>query len=67
MIQRRRSPDGTRHDIEHGPGPVGRMTVPGQPRYLGAVSVFHPDAVQPKPLVGLFAGQKKAWRARQKA
>lgn len=35
MIQRRRSPDGTNRDIDHGPGPVGIL----KPRVLGGALV----------------------------
>ena len=39
MIQRIRYPDGTNHDIDRGPGPVGRMAIPGRGRNLGGAMV----------------------------
>ena len=41
--------------------------MPGNRRYVSAVPVSHEDAVAPKPLVGLFAGSKRAYRERKVA
>ena len=63
MILRRRHPDGTNHDIDMGPGPVGRMSMPGKPRYIGAMPVALSAEPPPRKL-GLTVARNRRFRER---
>jgi len=67
MIERRRHPDGTNHDIDRGPGPVGRA-----PRHAPMGGVLIAQAI-PGMKLGLLpqsasqAARKREWRKAHKA
>ena len=67
MIQRRRSPDGSVHDIDHGPGPVGRLSMPGHRyRSIGGAPVAQSTETQ-MPKLGLTAERNARHRDRKAA
>lgn len=64
MIQRHRHPDGSNHDIDHGPGPVGKR--PGH--VLGDVPVSQGIGIVKlgmQPASPQRAAYKREWRKRQ--
>ena len=61
MIQRIRYPDGTNHDIDRGPGPVGRMSMPGRGRHVAGALVSQSIEVQP-PKLGLTIERNRRFR-----
>ena len=61
MIQRIRYPDGTNHDIDCGPGPVGRLSMPGRPVHIGGAMVSQSIETQP-PKLGLTVDRNRRFR-----
>ena len=66
MIQRIRYPDGTNHDIDRGPGPVGRLSMPGRPVHIGGAMVSQSIEV-PMPKLGLTIERNRRFRESKRA
>ena len=66
MIERRRHPDGSNHDVDRGPGPVGRMPA----TVIHAVPLTEAMGM---PALGMYPqtaakrDYKRQWKARQRA
>lgn len=61
MITRHRTPSGENHDVDHGPGPVGRMVRSWQNNPVGAVPLTEAMGMV---RLGLYpqTARKKAYR-----
>jgi hypothetical protein len=66
MIQRIRYPDGSIHDIDRGPGPVG-STITVYQRAIGAVQLSQAIAPDIRLSDPKMAARKRRWRVRKAA